>query len=388
MAIRTDRDRCERWFIRRGLPLLIHEYSLTGDVLTRAVPFLGFVLFVEFFLVFGDRWDGWAQAGVFVLGAAAATAVVAGVNRVRGRRIWQPPDRIGGIEIAAYFGLGAVFVVLGAQSGWVETILTVVAVNLGLLVGAYLVVNWGLVPMVRWSIVQVGRQVGRVSILFVKSMPILLVFSMFIFLNAEMWQVANDFTLAYYGLTAAGLVLVGSLFVLLSVRRLAVDLARFTTWSDIRFHCDGTPVADLVPGDDDRPPDHRAPSRWERLNVALLLFVAQGTQIALVAVIVAAFYLVFGLVTVREETILQWTTVSELTTSTDWVARFSLWGEQVVFSRQLLLVAGFIGLLSGLQFTVSMVTDANYRTEFAEDMTEELRAALAVRAVYHRRFVD
>ena len=83
----------------------------------------------------------------------------------------------------------------------------------------------------------------------------------------------------------------------------------------------------------------------------------------------------------------QWTIIFELIEPADWVVRYSLLGDQVVVSRQLLLVAGFIGLVSGLQFAVSVLTDAGYRSELAQDMTEEIRAALAVRAVYHRRLV-
>jgi hypothetical protein len=33
-----------------------------------------------------------------------------------------------------------------------------------------------------------------------KSLPTLLIFSAFIFINAEMWQVANDFTLPLFGM--------------------------------------------------------------------------------------------------------------------------------------------------------------------------------------------
>jgi len=35
-----------------------------------------------------------------------------------------------------------------------------------------------------------------------------------------------------------------------------------------------------------------------------------------------------------------------------------------------------------------VVLDAGYRSEFAEDMTGELREALAVRAVYYRALVE
>ena len=62
--------------------------------------------------------------------------------------------------------------------------------------------------------------------------------------------------------------------------------------------------------------------------------------------------------------------------------------DAMLFSRPLVLLSCFVGLFSGLQFAVSVVLDAGYRAEFAEDMTEELREALAVRAVYHRVLVD
>lgn len=382
-----DRERCERWFVRRGLPHLIHDYSVTSDVLTRAAPFLGFVAFVQIFLVFGERWRGWGQAVVFVITASAVAAAFAGINRARGRRAWQLPERVGAVEIVAYLTLGTVFAGIGAQGSVIVDAASVFVANLVVLVIAYLVTSWGLVPMTRWSTVQFIRQVGNVAVLFARSMPVLLLFSAFIFLNGEVWQVANDFTLPFYGVTAAILILVGGSFVILSVRRLTVDLARFTAWSDIRPHCADTPVEAAVPGDDEPAPDHPDLSRRERLNVNLLLFVAQSIQIALVSLIVCVFYLVFGLFAVREKTILQWTTVSELTEPADWVVRYSLLGDQVVVSRQLLLVAGFIGLVSGLQFAVSVLTDAGYRSELAQDMTEEIRAALAVRAVYHRRLV-
>ena len=100
-------------------------------------------------------------------------------------------------------------------------------------------------------------------------------------LNAEMWQVANDFTLPFFATVAAVLVTLGTLFVTISVRRLAVDLARFSSWSDLRSRCVGTPVESVVPGDSEAPPDSPPLSRGARLNVSLLLFVAQAIQIRL-----------------------------------------------------------------------------------------------------------
>ncbi len=383
----AERHRCERWFVHRGLPHLIHDYSASSDVLTRAAPFLAFVVFIEFFLVFGDRWTGWAQAGIFVVGSTVMAGAMALVNRIRGRRLWQLPERFGITEVLAYLGLGAVFAGLGSSNAIIVDAALALGLNAVLLVGAYVVTSWGLLPMVRWSVGQLWRQVGQMMTLLAKSLPILLVFSAFIFLNAEMWQVANDFTLPFFGMVALLLMAVGALFVIISVRRLAVDMARFPSWADVRSRCANTPVAKLVPTEEAPPPDSPPLGRRARFNVSLLLFVAQSIQIALVAVIVTCFYVLFGIFTVRESTLLQWTTLSQVTWEGSWVVRLPLWSGELLFSRQLVLVAAFIGLFSGLQFAVSVVLDSSYRSEFAEDMTEELREALAVRAVYHRTLV-
>ena len=172
-----------------------------------------------------------------------------------------------------------------------------------------------------------------------------------------------------------------------SVRRITVDLARFEAWPEVRARCGGTPVAELVPSDDDPAPDAPTLSRRAEINVSLLLFVAQGIQIVLVSFVVTMFYVIFGLLTVREDTLGQWTTATELTFERDWAVVFAVFGTDVIFTRQLLLVAAFIGLMSGLNFAVQIVTDQAYRSEFAEEMTSEVRDALAVRAVYLRRLV-
>lgn len=385
--LERHRDRTERWFIRRGLPHLIDHYSVREDVLTRMVPFLAFVVFLELFLAFGDRWEGWGQAAVFVGCVALGVVAFALINRIRGRRLVQLPDRVGVLEIVLYLVLPVVPTAVGSQNAVAENVIVVVVLNVLILLVAFVVTSWGLLPMIRWSIGQLRAQIGDIANLTMKSLPILLIFSAFIFLNAEMWQVANDFTLPYFAAVVVLVVFIGSGFVMLSVRRLTVDLARFERWSDVRRRSADTPVDQMVPSDEDPAPDAPRLHRRAEYNVAMLLFASQAIQILLVALVITVFYMLFGLLTVREDTLLQWTTATELTSSVDWASRWSVLGSEMVFTRQLVLVSAFIGLMSGLQFAVQIVTDAAYREEFAEDMTSEIRQALAVRAVYYRRLV-
>lgn len=383
----TERDRCERWFVRRGLPHLIDDYTATDDIFTRMAPFLAGVVFLEFFLAFGDRWTGWSQAVAFLGGIAALVGGVVLVNRIRGRRSFQLPDDIGVWELALYVALPIVPTVIGSQGSAVDNAVSVVAFNLVLLAVGYVVTSWALIPMMRWSFGQVRRQVTDVANLAMKSLPTLLIFSAFIFINAEMWQVANDFTLPLFGMVMLLLVGIGGIFIFVSVRRLTVDLARFSAWGDVRPRCANTPVEEIIPADDEPAPDTPPLVRRAEWNVNLLLFVAQGIQVLLVSLVITTFYVVFGLLTVREETLLQWTTVGELTYERDWAVDIAIFGTDLIFTRQLLLVALFIGMFSGLNFAVQVITDDTYREEFIADMTAEVRDALAVRAVYHRRLV-
>ena len=384
---RSTVDLTERWFVRRGLPHLIDRYSATEDVFTRMAPLLALVVFFEFFLAFGDRWTGWWQSVAFGVCLAALVMSVAVVNRIRGRRPLALPNEVGAWELALYVLLPVVPTVIGSQRSVWDNIIAVIGFNLAVLALGYIVTTWGLFPMMRWSLGQVRRQINDVATLAMKTVPTLLVFSAFIFINAEMWQVANDWTLPLFGVVFGLIVGLGGVFVFVSVRRITVDLARFEAWPEVRARCGGTPVAELVPSDDDPAPDAPTLSRRAEINVSLLLFVAQGIQIVLVSFVVTMFYVIFGLLTVREDTLGQWTTATELTFERDWAVVFAVFGTGVIFTRQLLLVAAFIGLMSGLNFAVQIVTDQAYRSEFAEEMTSEVRDALAVRAVYLRRLV-
>ncbi|MEM7143033.1 MAG: hypothetical protein AAF548_18565 [Actinomycetota bacterium] len=386
----VQRDRTERWFVRQGLPHLIDHYSVREDVLTRMFPFLSLIVFLELFLVFGDRWSGFGQALAFLGGVALMVGAFALVNRLRGRRLFALPDNVGAPEVLLFLILPAIPTAIGAQDALGENILVIVGVNIVVLLVGSAVTAWGILSMLRWSIGQVWRQMNDIANLAMKSLPLLLLFSAFIFLNAEMWQVAHDFTYPFFGAVLVIVVGIGSAFVMLSVKRTTVDLARFHQWSEVRPFCDLTPVADVVPDDDEPAPDTPPLGRRSEWNVTLLLFVSQAIQILLVALVITAFYMLFGLFTVREATLLQWTeavAVPDPDAGPNWGWSFSLFGSELVFTRQLVFVSAFIGMMSGLQFAVQVLTDEKYREEFAEGMTAEIREAMAVRAVYHRVLV-
>ncbi len=376
------RAETERWFVHRGYPHAIADYSATDDVFTRAAPFLGFVLFVEIFASFDDRFDGWAQVAAFCAGVAIIVAAFVGVNRLRGRKNFELPDHIGVLELAVFVLVPALLPVLFSNERSLR-FFTLILVNLAILIVAYTVTSYGLVPALRVGLAQMIRQFSQVVGLMARGLPLLLVFSVFVFLNAEMWQVAQDFDDWFYAIVVSTLVLLAIGFVLLRLPKEIDSLHRFQSWEQVCSIAQKTdaPLASDQISMSGAYTDTEPVQGVKRLNLGLLLVVSQVVQVLLIGMIIGLFYLGFGLLAVRRTTIQQWTTddVHEV------LAPWDVFGAEVVLTWELLAVAGFIAAFSMLQFAVSSTTDSAMREEFTQQAIDDVREVLAVQAIYNQR---
>lgn len=367
----------DRWFVRRGLPHAIPGYSATEDVWTRAWPFLLFVLFVQTFASFGDRFTGWSQAAAFFGGLALLAAGFLVANMLRGRSPRALPDDIAIPELAVFLFGPALIGLWFTTRGWGGAVALVI-VNAVILAVVYAVTSYGLVPALRVGLGQAIRQVRTITQLVARGLPLLLLITAFVFLNAEMWQVAHDFSPAYYAICVAGMVSLAFAFLALRLPKEVVGLARFSSWEEC---CELADDTDAPIGHLDRPTEGKPPApelgRVERLNIALLLTISQAVQTLLVGIIAGAFYVLFGLLAVRTDTIEQWTTADTI----DPLATLRFLGDDIIVTWEHLSVAGFIAAFSVLQFSVSSVTDAAYREEFYDDIVGDVRGVLAVRAI-------
>ncbi len=374
----------ERWFIKQGLPHAIHDYSASTDVLTRATPFLSLVFLLEAMTTFGDRFNGWAQAGVFALALALLAGAVAVVNRIRGRRPFALPNDIGILEVMLFiFGPALLPLIFSGDraSGFVILIVANIVI-LGL---TYFVVSFGMIPMFRSGAGHIAREVGGLGRLMMRSLPLLLLFATFLFLNAEMWQVAHDFTPAFYTISVGLVGAIAFVFLALRIPSETVSLAGFDSWAEIcdRIEACGAPISTECRPDLADPPRVDDLDRVDLLNIGVLLFMRQAVQVALVALVIGVFYVIFGLFAVREETILQWTQLTPDTFSNSLIGdRITLFGAELALTKELLFVSGFIAAFSALQFAVSLLTDSTYRDEFFADAANDVRNVLATRALY------
>lgn len=373
----------ERWFVRRGVPQVIDEYKATTDVFTRMVPYFVLMFLLGALTTFGDKFKGWGQAAVLVAAVVILGSAAAGVNRLRGRRPFAWPDTIGVLEVGLFL-IGSPMIALIFLDDRTVRPLRLLGLNLALLAFGYVITAYGLIPMVRWGIRQMWREIRGIITLLARTLPLLLLFATFIFINAEMWQVAHDLTWPLAVIVISMIVVAASGFLLLKLPTELAGLQVFTSWRQIEVQTNACAAPITTPPGLLDPPDIPVLRRRERLNFALLIFIAEFVQMALVALVIGAFYVVFGLFTVRRETLLQWTEITEETLEASLLfdQPVSVFGAEVLLTWELLMVSGFIAAISALQFATSQLTDSNYRAEFSADVEAELREVLAVRATY------
>jgi hypothetical protein len=89
------------------------------------------------------------------------------------------------------------------------------------------------------------------------------------------------------------------------------------------------------------------------------------------------FLVVLGMLTVPVDLASAWAGAP-----IDELVSFHLFGADLAVSSELLKTSAFLAGFTALQFTVSLLSDGTYQEEFLHDLREELRDALAARAVY------
>jgi hypothetical protein len=311
----------EQWFLRHGLPYFVDsERQIVRAGLSRARLFP-------------------------VLGSALLVGVAVGVAT--------------GIAVHAVSG-GLVFGLLTA----------------GVVLAIYAATTLRLRIIARWA---GGRTLATLSLMFplvTRALPLLMLFITFLFINTEVWMVADSLD---PGVLALAVMFFATLAVGFLLVRLPEEMDRVDDDIDpgrLAARTSGTPLEDRAAElfADADPAELRRTvevAGLEKGNLVLVLLVAQTLQVLLLAVAVLLFFLVFGSVVMQDAVVESWI------------------GHEVHgvpglggLTAPLLKVSVFLAGFSGLYFTVYAVTDETYRQQFFTSVMRELERAVAVRAVY------
>jgi hypothetical protein len=371
----TRRNDVEQWLIRRGLPHLIDEYAATTDIWTRALPLLLAAYVVGGFHALNLGGWSWQRNVVAAAGVLAVLALGWAVTNAVRRRPWlQRPTTLGLPELAVFLlGPVAVTLAFGQPGDALQAAIEGVAV----LVVIYMATSYGVLPLALWALRRSAAQIGSLGRMVVRALPLLLLFTTFLFINAEVWQVAGTLTGLAYVATLGIFFVLGTVFVLSRIPALMAPLAQFDDWAEVGQLVHGTPAERLrIPGEGD--PRETPLTRRQRVNLALVSVFSQALQVTFVAVLLTMFFVLFGFLAIPADTTAAWTQLDDVRVLATW----KLNGRSLQLTEPLLRVAGFLGAFTGMYFTVVLSTDATYRDEFADDVAPEIRQALAVRVAY------
>jgi len=372
--------RTERWFVHRGVPTFI-ESSNDGsiyDVWTRALPLL-----VPAYLLLGFNTlelTDWTleqnfAAAIVTVGVLVATWVVS--NKLRGKPATAYPTDIDTPELALFVIGPTIPVLLSGQPGdAVENVMLAIVLLL-------LIYTWsafGIGALLRWAARQSRQQITSLVSLVARALPLLLLFTTFLFINAEVWELAGTNQGIPYAMLILTFFLLGVTFAVSRIPPLVRNLNRFETWDEVSCAAEGSPADGLDPETDAPLAESTTQlSRAQRLNIGLVVLFGQALQITLVTVALTTFFTLFGFLSISEATAQGWTRLDDVNV----LFEVESSRRSLQITEPLLRVSVFLGAFSGMYFTVVLATDDTYRDEFSADAARDMRRVLAARILYH-----
>lgn len=373
-----QRSMAEQWLLRRGVPHLVADYTARDRIWTRARPLLIIAFVLQVFLSFGDRFSGWTQAVVFAAALTLAASAVYGFRRWRG---FSPFDTRGGVtwqQLVFFVAVPTVLSGIGGN-GWLAMAGVMVA-NLVFLLVVYVVVGFGLLPLSRWAVELMATRFLSLNRMLARTLPVVLVLTVFMFINAEIWQVAVLADWRALALACVLLAAIGVAFVAISAADIVAD-ARRAVLDDMAAESDqfsdylvGTPLEGCQPHGDELDLDLGA-----RANLRLVVVFSLGAPILFLVALIAATYVGFGFVLVPLEVLQTWGGPD---------ADYTIVFDTAVFDRRITLtiehlaVSALVATLSGLSVAASAVSDEAHVKDFTERLHRELRQNLVVARTY------
>ncbi|MCX6395488.1 MAG: hypothetical protein NTV23_03285 [Propionibacteriales bacterium] len=229
----------------------------------------------------------------------------------------------------------------------------------------------------RWTIGRTLSSLGLLVPLVTRALPLLLLFVTFLFINTEVWQVASSLDDGVLWVSVLLFALVAVAFLLVRLPEELDQVDDEMTGERLKAACAGTPLEDEAARCADETDDAvlvacAQVTGLAKANLVLVLLVSQALQVLLLSLAMFLFFVVFGMVSIRDDVVRAWVG-HDPSPFVDAVP---------LFTHELARVSTFLAAFSGLYFTVYAVSDDSYRKQFFGSLMTQLRRAVGVRTVY------
>lgn len=287
-------------------------------------------------------------AGQFLLGLALIMLApfAAGLHAGIARRLSSRTNRALATASASSLLVLPALPVLADLPSLLETVALSGAVLASILWAGYI----GLGSVLAWASRRVVTELWSLGPMIARVLPVLMIAVLFLFFNAEIWQIAAAMTMTRTWLSMA------------VIAALTVTLVIMTTRDE---------MTDLDEGED-------IPLRLsERINVVLIPVAVRLIQVVLFSLLVFGFFLAFGQLSIPGPTIEQWLERPP--------TPFSGILSVLPVSQTLTQVSMVLGAFSGLNFAATIGADPVHRRAFLDPIRDEVADGLRTRAAYLSR---
>lgn len=254
-----------------------------------------------------------------------------------------------------------------------------------IVVGIYLAIFLGVDTILGWSFKHAIHQLASLPPMIAKVLPVLMVSVLFIFVNADLWKLANRLSfprtwavLGLMGLLAVFVIVTTSLerTARLLGRNRGDDIANFTENDYERAAAlEGgiwNTVQDWV--EEKKILEHRPLKIASWGNLIIIPMIGQIIQASLFMLLVFGFFMGFSSIAISDTTIESWMTVKP--------EHLKILGVDTNINAVVIKVSMIVAVFSGLSFVATTSSDEKYARSFLKPMIERIKHILVIRDIY------
>lgn len=384
-TITPDQARqAERWFRSHGLVTMMQGTGLQSKLSLLAAPILVIDFIIVMLFVVTDSTDlPWWMGLLISFGTLLATWILSNVtNR---RRPLTPISTVGPVEGAAFVLVPAVVTLFTPQRididpDWQATgpeasalvALALLVIQAATLLAVYVLVISGIGSLSRLLWRELRHAVEHTSTALATTLPVMLGFVFFFFVNPGVWLVIAN--LDPWSYVALILLIVGLSGLFLGSRSQfdLTPLATFDTTEDVTDALRGTPLSDRADGI--ATPATCDLGVRQETNLRFVAVLARLVTATVLSLVVLAAFVVLGLIIINASVIETWTKAPPQV-----LFGFELGPTRHIVAVQHLRVAGFLAAFSGFQYALVSASDGRLRENARDTAKPIVRSACALR---------
>lgn len=254
-----------------------------------------------------------------------------------------------------------------------------------IVIGIYLAIFLGVDTVLGWSLKHAIHQLASLPPMIAKVLPVLMVSVLFIFVNADLWKLANGLS---FPRTWAVLGLMGLLAVFVvvttSLERTARLLGRYRGDDIARFTENDYEHAAALEGgiwntaqdwvEEKKILEHRPLKVAPWSNLIIIPMIGQIIQATFFMLLVFGFFMGFSSIAISDTTIESWMTVKP--------EHLKILGVDTNINAVVIKVSMIVAVFSGLSFVATTSSDEKYARSFLKPMIERIKHILIIRDIY------